>query len=169
MNTNANLSYMWKTFDHANCGAMYTNQAMEMTQTLEDTNKPRTPLQMSVFIWAQALYALDGKRKAILHMPKDVAKYSQWDLTYQEPQFCNKEWLGRVLLSWINIRGQTVLVNTALDIYRNALDGGIHQAPNTKERFCHAGLLTWSEIKNHFVPVKLQSLLYRAENKPPLF
>lgn len=74
MDPTVNLSYMWKTFDHADCGAMYTNQAMEMTQTLEDTNKPSTPLQMSVFIRAQALHALDGKRKAILHMPKDVAK-----------------------------------------------------------------------------------------------
>lgn len=112
MNPNANLSYMWKTFDRADCGAMYTNQAMEMTHEIQ-TN-PTHHCKMSLFIWAQALHALDGKRKAILHMPGDVAKYSQWDLTYQEPQFCNKEWLGRVLLSWINIRGQRDLVNTQL-------------------------------------------------------
>lgn len=54
MNPNVNSSYMRKTFDHADCGAMYTNQAMEMTQTLGDTNKPCTPLQMSVFIWGFA-------------------------------------------------------------------------------------------------------------------
>ncbi len=69
---------------------------------------------MSLFIWAQALPALDGKRKAILHVPGETANCSQWDLTYWEPQSRNKEWLGRVLLSWINIRGQTDLVNTQL-------------------------------------------------------
>lgn len=51
MNSNANLSYMWKTFDHADCGPMYTNQAMEMTQTPEDTNKYCTPLQnVSIYL-----------------------------------------------------------------------------------------------------------------------
>lgn len=45
MNPNANFLYMWKTFDRADYGAMYTNQAMEMTEALRDTNKPQTPLQ----------------------------------------------------------------------------------------------------------------------------
>lgn len=55
VNANVNLSYMWKTFDRVDRGAMYTNQPMEMTQTLRDTNKPRHgTAKMSVFIWAPA-------------------------------------------------------------------------------------------------------------------
>lgn len=80
----------------------------------EIQTNPTHHCKMSLFIGAQALHALDRKWKAILHMPGDVVKCSQWDLTYEEPQFRNKQWLGRVLLSWINIRGQTDLVDTQL-------------------------------------------------------
>lgn len=117
MNPNANLSYMWKTFDRADCGAMYTNQAMEMTQALRDTNKPHTLLQnVTIYLspgfaytwWKAKSNITCARRYGKLHpMRLDTARATllQWS---------NKEWLGRVLLSWINIRGQTDLVNTQL-------------------------------------------------------
>lgn len=45
LNPNANFSYMCTTFDCADCDAMYTNKAIEMTQALKDANKPPTLLQ----------------------------------------------------------------------------------------------------------------------------
>lgn len=50
LNPNANFSYMCKTFDHAYCDAMYTNQAMGMSQALKDTNNPPHHCKMSLFI-----------------------------------------------------------------------------------------------------------------------
>lgn len=116
-NPNANLSYMWKTFDLADCGAMYTNQAVEMTQALRDTNKPHTP-QQNVTIYLSPGFACTwwnpksnitcARRYGKLQpMRPDIprATFLQWS---------NKKWLDRVLLRWINIRGQTDLVNTQL-------------------------------------------------------
>lgn len=55
----------------------------------ETQTNPTHHCKMSLFIWAQGLPALDGKRKAILHVPGDMANCSQWEVTYQEPQLCS--------------------------------------------------------------------------------
>lgn len=117
MNPNANLSYMRKTFDRADCGAMYTNQAMEMTQALRDTNKPHTP-QQNVTIYLRTGFACTWwKAKSNITCARRYYKLQPMSLDIARAtilQWSNKEWLGRVLLSWINIRGQRDVVNTHL-------------------------------------------------------
>lgn len=117
MNPNANLSYMWKTFDRADCGAMYTNQAMEMTQALRNTNKLHTPLQNVTIYLSTDFASTWWKAKSNITCARRYGKLQAMRLDISRAtilQWSNKEWLGRVLLSWINIRGQTDLVNTQL-------------------------------------------------------
>lgn len=104
---------------------------------------PTHHCKMSVFIWAPAFACTWWKAKSNITCARRYGKLQPMRLDIARAtflQWSNKEWLGRVLLSWINIRGQAELVNTALDIYRNALDGGMHQAVHTKmwlSTLCH--------------------------------
>ena len=116
-NPNANLSYKWKTFDRADCGAMYTNQAMEMTQARRDPNRPRTPLQNVTIYLSSGSARTWWEAKSNITCARRYGQLQPMRLDIQRGtllQWSNKEWLGRVLLSWINIRGHTELVNTQL-------------------------------------------------------
>lgn len=117
MNPNANVSYMWKTFDRADCDAMYTKQAIKMAQALGDTNKPHTPLE-NVTIYLSACFAsTQWKVKSNVTCARRYGELQPMRPDVPRAtilQWSNKEWLARVPLSWINIRGQTEPVYTQL-------------------------------------------------------
>lgn len=167
MNPNANLSYMWKTFDRADCGAMYTNQAMEMTQTLRDTNKPHTPLQNVTIYPSTAIACTWWKVKSNITCARRYGKLQPMRPDIRRAtilQWSNKEWLGRVLLSWINIRGQTDLVNTQLltFIEMHWMVVCIKQCILRWDLAHSVTLFGEKEVRSRN---KSQTLLWRAENK----
>lgn len=88
----------------------------EMTQALRDTNKPHTHTLQNVTIYLYASFACTWwKAKSNITCARRYGQTRPMRLDIPRAtilQWSNKEWLGRVLLSWINIRGQTDLVNT---------------------------------------------------------
>ena len=158
MNPNANLSYMWKTFDRADGGAMYTDQAMEVTQALRDTNKPHTPLQNVTIYLSTGPACTWWKAKSNITCAGRYGKLQPMRLDTPRAtvlQWSNKEWLGRALWSWINIKGQTDLENTQLltfiEMHWMVV---LHQAAHTKVEsnpFCHT-LLSVKEGKKEIIP-----------------
>lgn len=117
VNSNANLSYMWKTFNPANRGATYTNQPITHAQKkIKYKQTPHTTakchflsVRSSAITWWKEKSNITCTRSSskLQPMRADIAGASTLLRS-------NKEWLGRGLLSWINIRGQVDLVNTHL-------------------------------------------------------
>lgn len=169
MNPNA-ISNMWNTFDHADFGAMCTNQAMEMTQA-GDTNKPHTSLQNATVYPSTGFPCTWWKVKSNITCARRYGKLQPMRLDIPRAtilQWSNKEWLGRALLSWINIRGQTDLVNTQLLTFIE-----MHwMVVCIKQWIPRWNLHTTDSIRwkgNHATSVKLQSLLQRVEKKSSVF
>lgn len=147
-------------FDHADCGAMCTNEAMEMAQA-RDTNKPHTWLQNVTVYLSTSVPCTWWEVKSNITCARIYGKLQPMRLGIPRAtilQWSNKEWLGRALLSWINIRGQTDLVNTQLLTFIE-----MHwMVVCIKQCILRWDLLTTVNMRrgrNHFTSVKLQSLL----------
>lgn len=167
MNPNANLSYMWETFDRADCGAMYTNQALEMTQALWDTNKPHTPLQNVTIYLSTGSACTWWKAKSNITCARRYGKLQPMRGDIPRATTLQLGWLGRVLLSWINIRGQTDLVNMQLltFIEMHGMVACIKQCMLRWDftRSATQASLTLGEKENNSTSLKSQAVVERWE------